>query len=154
MTVIYNVFNISERTFIFAHIMVAPNTMVMSENLFKLQCLIKTTEIQCSIQCKLGKRLFLALATNNAEIILYFKKELSCLPVIKRIPWFQGPHKQIATFCFDPNGIWLLGITLDGSLYILPALTLVGENYLIDKRWKTDDATYIPFVNLQLSHFR
>ncbi|XP_072761626.1 uncharacterized protein Ca isoform X2 [Anoplolepis gracilipes] len=134
--------------------MVVPNTMVMSENLFKLQCLIKTTEIQHSVQCKLEKRLFLALATSNAEIILYFKKELSCLPVIKRIPWFQGPHKQIATFCFDPSGIWLLCITLDGSLYILPALILVGENYAIDKRWKTNDATYIPFVNLQVSHFR
>ncbi|XP_050454237.1 uncharacterized protein LOC126852967 isoform X1 [Cataglyphis hispanica] len=134
--------------------MVVPNTTMMSENLFKLQCLIKTTGIQRSIQCKLGKGLFLALSTSNAEIILYFKKELSCLPVVKRIPWFQGPHKQIATFCFDPNGIWLLCITLDGSLYILPALTLVGENCVIDKRWKTDDATHIPFMNLQLSHFR
>ncbi|XP_029179044.1 uncharacterized protein LOC114946614 isoform X2 [Nylanderia fulva] len=132
--------------------MVIPN--MMSENLFKLQCLIKTTEIQHSIQCKLGKKLFLALTTNNAEIILYFKREPSCLPVIKRIPWFQGSHKQIATFCFDPSGVWLLCITLDGSLYILPALTLVGENYVIDKRWKVDDVTYIPFVNLQLSHFR
>ncbi|EFN66274.1 X-linked retinitis pigmentosa GTPase regulator-like protein [Camponotus floridanus] len=134
--------------------MVVPNTMMMNENLFKLQCLIKTTEIQQSIQCNFGRRLFLALTTSNAEIVLYFKKDLSCLPVIKRIPWFQGPHKQIASFCFDPTGIWLLCITLDGSLYILPALTLVGENYVTDKRWKTDDATYIPFVNLQLSHFR
>ncbi|XP_011633715.1 uncharacterized protein LOC105424907 [Pogonomyrmex barbatus] len=127
--------------------------IVASENLFKLQCLIKTTEIQHSVQCKLGRKLFFALATNNAEIIFYFKRE-SCLPVIKRIPWFQGLHKQIAAFCFDPNGTWLLCITLDGSLYILPALTLVDENCIIDKRWKIDDVTYIPFVNSQLSHFR
>lgn len=126
-----------------------------SENLFKLQCLIKTTGIQHSVQCKLEKKLFFALATNNAEIILYFKRESSsCLPVVKQIPWFQGLHKQISAFCFDSSGTWLLCITLDGSLYILPALTLVGENCVIDKRWKTDDATYIPFVNSQLSHFR
>lgn len=127
---------------------------IASENLFKLQCLIKTTEIQHSVQCKLGRKLFFALATSNADIILYFKKGSSCLPVIKRIPWFQGLHKQIAAFCFDPSGTWLLCITLDGSMYILPALTLVGENNIIDKRWKPNDLTHIPFINPQLSHFR
>lgn len=125
-----------------------------NENIFKLQCLIKTTEIQHSVQCKLERKLFFALATNNAEIILYFKKDSSCLPVVKRIPWFQGLHKQIAAFCFDSGGTWLLCVTLDGSLYVLPALILVGEHCIVDKRWKTDDATYIPFVNSQLSHFR
>ncbi|XP_077282523.1 RCC1 and BTB domain containing protein claret isoform X3 [Temnothorax americanus] len=128
--------------------------IVANENLFKLQCLIKTTEIQHSVQCKLEGTLFLALATTNAEIILYFKRASSCLPVVKKIPWFQGPHKQIAAFCFDSSGIWLLCVTLDGSLYIVPALTLVDETCIVDKRWKTDDATYIPFVTSQLSHFR
>lgn len=127
---------------------------IASENLFKLQCLITTTEIQHSVQCKLGRKLFFALATSNADIILYFKKGSSCSPIIKRIPWFQGLHKQIAAFCFDPSGVWLLCITLDGSMYILPALTLVSENNITDKRWKTNDLTYIPFVNSQLFHFR
>ncbi|XP_012059515.1 PREDICTED: uncharacterized protein LOC105622712 [Atta cephalotes] len=134
--------------------MMDPETITMGENLFKLQCLIKTTEIQHSVQCKLERKLFFALATNNAEIILYYKRESSCLPVVKKIPWFQGLHKQIAAFCFDSSGTWLLCVTLDGSLYILPALTLVGENCIIDKKWKTDDATYISFVNSQISHFR
>ncbi|KAL0112102.1 hypothetical protein PUN28_013376 [Cardiocondyla obscurior] len=129
-------------------------TISTSENLFKLQCLIKTTEIRHSVQCKLEGKLFLALATNNAEIILYFRKEFSSLPVIKKIPWFQGPHKQIATFCFDSCGTWLLCVTLDGSLYILPALSLVSESCIVDKKWKTNDATYIPFINSQLSYFR
>ncbi|XP_024872319.1 uncharacterized protein LOC112454915 [Temnothorax curvispinosus] len=128
--------------------------IVTNENLFKLQCLIKTTEIQHSVQCKLEGTLFLALATTNAEIILYFKRASSCLPVVKKIPWFQGPHKQIAAFCFDSSGRWLLCVTLDGSLYIVPALTLVDETCIVDERWKTDDATYIPFVTSQLSHFR
>ncbi|KYN28946.1 X-linked retinitis pigmentosa GTPase regulator like protein [Trachymyrmex cornetzi] len=131
-----------------------PETIAMGDNLFKLQCLIKTTEIQHSVQCKLERKLFFALATNNAEIILYYKRESSCLPVVKKIPWFQGLHKQIAAFCFDSSGTWLLCVTLDGSLYVLPALTLVGENCIIDKKWKTDDATYISFVNSQISHFR
>lgn len=128
-------------------------TATTNENLFKLQCLIKTTEIQHSVQYKLEGKLFFALATNNAEIIFYFKRK-SCLPVVKKIPWFQGSHKQIAAFCFDSSGAWLLCIALDGSSYVLPALTLFDENYVVDKRWKTDDATYIPFVNSQLSHFR
>ncbi|KYN06247.1 X-linked retinitis pigmentosa GTPase regulator like protein, partial [Cyphomyrmex costatus] len=131
-----------------------PETVAMGENLFKLQCLIKTTKIQHSVQCKLERKLFFALATNNAEIILYYKRESSCLPVVKKIPWFQGLHKQIAAFCFDLSGTWLLCVTLDGSLYVLPALILVGENCVIDKRWKTDDATCISFVNSQVPHFR
>lgn len=134
--------------------MMDSETIATGENLFKLHCLIKTTEIQHSVQYKLEGKLFFALATNNAEIILYFKRKSSCLPVIKKIPWFQGSHKQIAAFCFDSSGAWLLCVSLDGSLYILPALALFGENYIVDKRWKTDDATYIPFVYSQLSHFR
>lgn len=130
------------------------NTMIANENLFKLQCLIKTTEIQHSVQCKLGRKLFLALATNNSDIILYLKRESSCLPVIKRIPWFQAPHKKIAAFCFDPWGAWLLCVTLDSSLYIIPALALVGESQATDKKWRTDDVTYIPFMTSQFSHFR
>lgn len=131
-----------------------PNTIMTNESLFKLQCLIKTAEIQHSVQCKLGRKLFLALATNNSDIILYLKKEPSCLPVIKRIPWFQAPHKQIAAFCFDSCGAWLLCITLDSSLYIIPALALIGETQVINKKWKIDDVTYIPFMTSQFSHFR
>lgn len=129
--------------------------MMINDNLFKLQCLIKTAEIQHSVQCTHGKQLYFALATSNSDIILYLKKQFSSPPVIKRIPWFQGSHKQIATFCFDPYGIWLLCITLDSSLYIVPALALINEeNYIIDKKWKTDDVTYIRCTNLQPSHFR
>lgn len=127
---------------------------MMNMNLFKLQCLFKTTEILHSAQCKLGRKLFLALATGNCDIIFYLKRESSCPPVIKRIPWFQEPHKQIAAFCFDPSGNWLLCVTLDSLLYIVPALTLVSESHIIDKRWKIDDVTYIPFTSPQLSHFR
>lgn len=144
-------FNISENNRL--NIM-DPNIIMINENLFKLQCLIKATEIQHSVQCKFGRKLFLALATNNSDIILYFKREPSCLPVIKRIPWFQTPHKQIAAFCFDSYGAWLLCVTLDGSFYIVPALTLVGESQVIDKKWKIDDVTYIPFMTSQLPHFR
>lgn len=136
------------------NIFVMDSSVLQSENLFKLRCLIKTTEIQHSAQCNSGRKLFLAVATSNTDIILYFKQDPVSLPIVKRIAWFQGLHKQIAAFCFDPTGTWLLCITLDGSLYVIPALTLIGEDYVIDKRWKTEDATYIPFVDSQLSHFR
>lgn len=142
--------NISERA---VYTMVS-NVLITNENLFKLQCLIKTTKIQHSTQCKLKRKLFIALATSSADIILYFKKEPSYPPLIKRISWFQGSHKQIAAFCFDSSGTWLLCATLDGSLYILPTLILISENYSIDKRWKMNDVTYISFINSQLSNFR
>lgn len=130
------------------------STTIMTKNLFKLQCLFKTTEILHSVESKLGGKLFLALATSNCDIVFYFKRESSCLPVIRRITWFQEPHKQIAAFCFDPCGNWLLCITLDGSLYIVPALTLVGEGHANDNRWKMHDVTCIPFVAYKIPHFR
>ncbi|XP_053987652.1 uncharacterized protein LOC128881032 [Hylaeus volcanicus] len=129
-----------------------PMTSFIEENLFKLQCLIKATEIQHSAQCEYGKKLFLALTTGNAEIFLYYKKNSTCAPIIKRIPWFQGSHKEISTLCFHSTGSWLLAASVDGSVYIIPALCLVDNNCDIDQRWTSDDITSFPSISLQSSH--
>ncbi|XP_076160766.1 RCC1 and BTB domain containing protein claret isoform X2 [Ptiloglossa arizonensis] len=129
-----------------------PMTSFIEENLFKLQCLIKATEIQHSAQCEYEKKLFLAFTTGNAEIFLYYKKDSICAPIIKRIPWFQGSHKQISALCFHSVGSWLLASSVDGSVYIIPALCLVDENCDIDQRWTSDDITSFPSISLQSSH--
>ncbi|KAK2577382.1 hypothetical protein KPH14_003497 [Odynerus spinipes] len=120
--------------------------------LFKLQCLIRASDIQHNAQCEYKKRQFLALSTGNADIILYYKKDVSSIPIIKRIPWFKGTHKQISTLCFDPCGSWLLAITIDNCLYIVPALKLVDENCTINERWRTDDITTVTYISSQSSH--
>ncbi|XP_034188520.2 RCC1 and BTB domain containing protein claret [Osmia lignaria lignaria] len=122
------------------------------ERLFKLQCLIKATEIQHSAQCEYGNKLFLALTTGNAEIFLYYKKDSTSAPIIKRIPWFQGSHKQISALCFHSVGSWLLSASVDGSVYIIPALCWVDESYDRDRRWTSDDITSFPSISSQSSH--
>ncbi|KOX68598.1 X-linked retinitis pigmentosa GTPase regulator like protein [Melipona quadrifasciata] len=129
-----------------------PMTSFTEESLFKLQCLIKATEIQHSTQCEYGKRLFLALVTGSAEIFLYYKKDSVSTAVIKRIPWFQGSHKQISALCFNFMGSWLLSTSVDGSVYIIPALYFVDENCEKDRRWTSDDITSFPPISSQSSH--
>ncbi|XP_076290430.1 RCC1 and BTB domain containing protein claret [Lasioglossum baleicum] len=129
-----------------------PMTSFNDKSLFKLQCLMKATEIQQSAHCEHEKKLLLAFTTCNAEIFLYYKKESTCNPIIKRIPWFQGPHKQISALCFDYFGRWLLCTSIDGSVYIIPALCLVEENCDADERWTSDDITSFPSISSQSSH--
>ncbi|XP_076756092.1 RCC1 and BTB domain containing protein claret isoform X2 [Xylocopa sonorina] len=129
-----------------------PMTSFTEESLFKLQCLIKATEIQHSAQCEYGKRLFLALTTGNSEIFFYYKKDSVSAPIIKRIPWFQGSHKQISALCFHFMGTWLLSTSADGSVYIIPALCFVDENSEKDRRWTSDDITSFPSISSQQSH--
>ncbi|XP_043788505.1 uncharacterized protein LOC122712731 isoform X1 [Apis laboriosa] len=129
-----------------------PMTNFSEKNLFKLQCLIKATNIQHSAQCEYGKRLFLALTTGNAEIFLYYKKNSTSTAIIRRIPWFQGSHKQISALCFHSMGSWLLSTSVDGSVYIIPALCFVDENCEKDKRWTSDDITSFPSISSQSSH--
>ncbi|XP_043664622.1 uncharacterized protein LOC122627529 isoform X1 [Vespula pensylvanica] len=122
------------------------------QRLFKLQCFIKASDIQHSAQCEYEKRLFLALSTGNADIILYYKKDISSTPIIKRIPWFKGTNKQITAFCFDPYGSWLLATTTDSCLYIIPVLKLVDEKCTLSEQWRTDDITTVTYVGSQSSH--
>ncbi|XP_015431451.1 PREDICTED: uncharacterized protein LOC107187791 [Dufourea novaeangliae] len=129
-----------------------PMTSLTEESLFKLQCLMKATEIQHSAHCEHGKKLFLALTTGNSEIFLYYKKDSILAPIIKRIPWFQGSHKQISAICFHSLGTWLLSTSIDGSVYLIPALRLVDETCDIDKRWTSDDITSFPSISSQSSH--
>ncbi|CAK9809769.1 X-linked retinitis pigmentosa GTPase regulator homolog [Anthophora plagiata] len=129
-----------------------PMTNFTEDSLFKLQCLIRATEIQHSAQCEYGKSLFLALTTGNAEIFLYYKKDSVSAPIIKRIPWFQGSHKQISALCFHFLGTWLLSASVDGSVYIIPALCFVDENSEKDIRWTSDDITSFPSISSQSTH--
>lgn len=129
-----------------------PMTSFTEENLFKLECLVKATGIQHSAQCEHEKKLFLAFTTGNAEIFLYYKKDAISGPTIKRIPWFQGSHKQISALCFHSMGSWLLSASVDGSVYIIPALCLVNENCERDRRWTSDDITSFPSISSQSSH--
>lgn len=127
---------------------------LLNENLFELRCLLRAGEIRHSARCEIGRKQLFAFTTGNADLVLHYQRDVDCPPILKRIPWFQGSHKRIGALCFDPSGSWLLTATVDGSLYIVPALALVDENSVIDHRWATNDITSFSSLNTQSSYAR
>lgn len=131
-----------------------PAINLLDENLFELRCLIKAGEIRNSARCEIGRKQLLAFTTGNTDLVLHYQRDVNCLPIVKRIPWFQGSHKRISALCFDPSGSWLLTASIDGSLYIVPALALVDKNSTIDNRWATNDITSFSSLSTQSSYAR
>ncbi|XP_012265195.2 uncharacterized protein LOC105691366 isoform X1 [Athalia rosae] len=131
-----------------------PTINLLNENLFELRCLLRAGEIRYSAHCEIGRKQLLAFTTGNADLVLHYQRDVNCAPIIKRVPWFQGFHKRISALCFDPSGTWLLTASIDGSLYIVPALALVDENLSIDHRWATNDITSFSSLNTQSSYAR
>lgn len=124
------------------------------ENLFELQCIIKANDIHHAAKNEYRHKQFLAFVYGSSDLGLYYLKDLSSLPIIKRIPWFQNSQKKISCLCFDPDGSWLLIASTDTSLYIVPAKTLVDEYYTTDQKWTTKDITSFASLNPQNSHSR
>ena len=124
------------------------------ENLFELQCLIKADDIQHAATNENFQKYFVAFVSNSSDLGLYYLKDASALPVIKKVPWFQCSRKKIACLCFDPQGLWLLTATIDGSLYIIPVKTYVDECYAADQKWTTKDITSFSAVNAQNTYAR
>ncbi|XP_031777146.1 uncharacterized protein LOC100677930 isoform X2 [Nasonia vitripennis] len=124
------------------------------EGLFELQCMIKANDIHHAACREFRHGQFLAFVSGASDLGLYYLKDSSSLPVIKKIPWFQSSRKKIACLCFDPLGSWLLIATIDGSLYIVPAKTLVDEFYPTEQKWTTKDVTSYSSLNAQNSYSR
>ncbi|XP_066588332.1 uncharacterized protein ca [Prorops nasuta] len=131
-----------------------PGEEIRDQNLFELKCLVKASDIQHCTQFEQGSKFFLAFTTKNAELILYLKKHKAHLPIIKRIPWFQAPYKNISALCFDNSGSMLLAASIDGTLYIIPALPLTDKTCTAGKSWNLDDITTFPTINSQTNYSR
>lgn len=77
----------------------------------------------------------------DGDIVLHYT--FGGLPsVIKHIPWFTESEKTIEGICFDPTATWLLVLTSDVSLYILPALSIVDNKQRVDCKWSLSDLTH------------
>lgn len=124
------------------------------ESLFELQCIIKANDIQHAAKNEHRHKQFLAFVYGSSDLGLYYLKDSSSLPIIKRIPWFQSSQKKIACLCFDPQGSWLLIASADSSLYMVPAKTLVDEYYSTDQKWTTKDITSFSSFNPQNAYSR
>ncbi|XP_033222191.1 uncharacterized protein LOC117176193 isoform X2 [Belonocnema kinseyi] len=123
---------------------------LIDENLFKLQCIIKASDIRlCARHESSGKEL-LAFTIGTLDLGLYYLADTSQPPVIKNVPWFQGSCKAITALCFDPSGYGLLIACVDGSLHIIPAGGLVDTKRKTPQKWKNvDDIVSFPSLNSQ-----
>lgn len=126
-----------------------PPINLINDDLFELKCLIKASGITQSAHCQIGRKQLLAFTTLYTDIGLYYQPEGNKQSVIKRIPWYRAPNRAIAALCFDPTGSWLLTATVDGSLYIIPALALLDDEHTIDHKWSIEDATQLPIADHQ-----
>ncbi|XP_017773369.1 PREDICTED: uncharacterized protein LOC108560363 [Nicrophorus vespilloides] len=111
------------------------------QDLFELQCVLRNVQIIRCARVENGVKQLLALVTSNGEIVLHYT--FGELPaVIKRIPWLTETAKSIEALCFDPFANWLLVVTQDSSLYIIPALSLVDKKQKVDCKWSLSDVTH------------
>ncbi|XP_059167595.1 uncharacterized protein LOC131949741 [Physella acuta] len=90
-----------------------------------------------------GEISFLALLCSNEYILLRYDVS-SRTPVIKQLPWL--PEKKIASMCFDPTMTWLLIATeTSEEIYIIPALSIVDSDAIVNRIFTTDDVTVRAF---------
>ncbi|KAJ8301898.1 hypothetical protein KUTeg_020885 [Tegillarca granosa] len=85
-----------------------------------------------------GEINLLALACTNGFLILRY----CCSgrePQLRQLPW--PPDKPISSMCFDPTVAWLLIITEDCTLFIIPALAIMDPKARVNQLWKIDDVT-------------
>lgn len=108
-----------------------------------MKCLIANVDVRFCARVENGVKQLIALITENGDIVLHYT--FGDLPaVLKHIPWLQEMAKTIQALCFDTTGTWLLVVTLDGSLYIIPALSLVDKKQKVDCKWSVNDVTHFP----------
>ncbi|XP_018572762.1 uncharacterized protein LOC108912084 isoform X2 [Anoplophora glabripennis] len=114
-----------------------------TQDIFEIVPLIQNINVKLCARCENGVKQILALITGDGDIVLHYTYgELT--PVLKRVPWFTDNHKLIQAICFDPSATWLLVVSIDCSLYIIPALNLVDKRQKIDCKWSLNDITHFP----------
>nr|XP_015840194.1 PREDICTED: uncharacterized protein LOC103312885 [Tribolium castaneum] len=117
--------------------------MTAAQDVFTLKCILNNIKIRLCSRIESGVKQLLALITSDNDVVLHYTYgELS--PVIKRVPWLSDSNKVIQAICFDPTATWLLVVSIDGSLYIIPALSLTDKKQKIDCKWSLNDVTHFP----------
>ncbi|MCW5650857.1 MAG: hypothetical protein KIS62_14015, partial [Ramlibacter sp.] len=65
-----------------------------------------------------------ALYCSN-DYLLLLLQETGRAAVVRHVPWFGDAPRRIMAMAFDPSATWLLCVTNDGGLHVLPVLALL-----------------------------
>ncbi|XP_053407428.1 uncharacterized protein LOC123565052 isoform X2 [Mercenaria mercenaria] len=87
-----------------------------------------------------GESSFIAVSCTNGFLLLRYSCT-GCQPLIKQLPWPQD--HPIKSLCFDPTITWLLVLTDNGNIFILPALPMLDPSSQVNQLWRVDDVTII-----------
>lgn len=121
-------------------------------SLFKLVRLISIKEETSSPKISTfawrqnGERSLLSLACTNNFIVLWYSSGNQS-PVVKQLPW-PSDH-PITSLCFDPTVSWLLVLTDNASLFIIPAVSMLDPESQVNQLWRLDDVTIISSLKLR-----
>ncbi|CAL1526241.1 unnamed protein product [Lymnaea stagnalis] len=90
-----------------------------------------------------GEVSFLALLCSNDHLLLRYDVS-GRSPIIKQLPWL--PEKSIGSMCFDQTLTWLLIVTeVSQEIFIVPALSIIDSEAVVNQIFKTDDITKLTF---------
>nr|CAH7724512.1 unnamed protein product [Callosobruchus chinensis] len=118
-------------------------SLIAAQDIFELCPLIENINIKLCARSENGVKQLLALVTSEGDVVLHYTYgELT--PVVRQIPWFNDAQKKIQAICFDPSATWLLAVSADCSLYIIPALSIVDKKQKVDCKWTLNDVTHFP----------
>lgn len=84
----------------------------------------------------------LALICSNGHVLIRWSVH-GQRSEMKLLPWLED--RPIVASCFDPSATWLLVITTQLDMFIVPALALMDPESKVNQLWKVDDATHIKF---------
>ncbi|XP_062616739.1 uncharacterized protein LOC134278436 [Saccostrea cucullata] len=85
-----------------------------------------------------GEDNLLALYTTNGYLLLRYASS-GKVPAYRQLVWPQ--EKPICTMCFDPTVCWLLVVTEDATLFIIPARSILDKSARVNQIWSLDDVT-------------
>ncbi|XP_064605669.1 uncharacterized protein LOC135470577 [Liolophura sinensis] len=94
---------------------------------------------------EVGEANLLALVCSNGYVVLRYSVS-GKRPVTRQLPWHDD--KQIVSLCFDPTATWLLILTLQSELFIVPALSLLDPLARVNQLWRLDDITSLRIQTL------
>ncbi|XP_052272508.1 uncharacterized protein LOC127873013 isoform X1 [Dreissena polymorpha] len=101
---------------------------------------VKPVTFECFAWRQHGETSLLSLACSNGFIILRYCNS-GCTPVVKQLPWPQD--HPIKSMCFDPTVTWLLVLTDNGNIFIIPAVPMLDPSIQVNQLWSIDDVTIV-----------
>lgn len=123
------------------------------ENYFDLTCLVTVKDLLFATSTHCENLEIIVFVIRNGDIVLHGLHLNHHHPVVRWLPWYDDIKKKICAITLEPKDAeWALVACYDGSLYLVPVLSLLGMNNKENSeysKWLRHDITQIntPLIN-------